>query len=196
MGVSLTPPVSNSLGGNPVSTSLPLSKKRVKELGKLKAEAQALLAHQQDVLAHATSVAQQAGQQAQHLTREQVYPRVRDNYETYVLPTAERAGHVVTHNIVPAVGTVLGTALSIADVANDTRVQAAVKRVKASGGQIARQLPGGKKKKKKSHFGTIIGVSIGVAALAGVAYAVWQTFRSDDELWVADEPESVSNPES
>jgi len=180
-----------------VSTSLSLSKKRVKELGKLKAEAQALLAHQQDVLAHATSVAQQAGKQAQHLTREQVYPRVRENYSSYVAPVAERAGHVVTHTIVPAVGSALGTALSIADVANDTRVQAALKRVKASGGQLARQLPSGKKKKKKqSHLGTIIGVGVGVAALAGVAYAVWQTFRSDDELWVADEPASTSNPES
>jgi hypothetical protein len=180
----------------PVTTSPSLSKKRVKELGKLKAEAQALLAHQQDVLAHATTVAQQAGKQAQYLTREQVYPRVRDNYESYVAPVAQRAGHVVTHTVVPAVGTALGTALSIADIANDTRVQAAVKRVKASGGQIARQLPGAKKKQKKSHFGTIVGVSIGIAAVAGVAYAVWQTFRSDDELWVADEPESVSNPES
>ncbi|MFC4243989.1 hypothetical protein ACFOYW_11440 [Gryllotalpicola reticulitermitis] len=179
-----------------MSTSLSLSKKRVKELGKLKADAQALLAHQQDVLAHATDVAQQAGKQAQYLTREQVYPRVRGGYASYVTPAAERAGHVVTHSIVPAVGTVLGTALSVADIANDTRVKAAVKRVKASGNQIARQFPGGKKPKRKSHVGTIIGVSLGVAALAGVAYAVWQTFRSDDELWVADEPESTSNPES
>ena len=29
-------------------------------------------------------------------------------------------------------------------------------------------------------------VGIGVAA-AGLLYAVWQTFRADDELWVADE---------
>lgn len=180
-----------------MSTSLSLSKKRVKELGKLKAEAQALLAQQQDVLAHATTVAQQAGKQAQHLTREQVYPRVRDGYAGYVMPVAERASQVVTHTIVPAVGTALGTALSIADIANDTRVQAAVKRVKGGADTIARQIPGGKKKKKKkSSLGTVIGVSVGIAALAGVAYAVWQTFRSDDELWVADEPESISNPES
>jgi hypothetical protein len=169
----------------------------VKELDKLKAEAQALLAQQQEVLATATTVAQHAGKQAQQLTREQVYPRVRDGYASYVAPTAERAGHMVTHNLIPAVGTVLGTALSVADIANDTRVQAAVKRVKDTSGRVAQQLPGAKKKqKKKSHFGTVIGISLGIAAVAGVAYAVWQTFRADDELWVADEPESLDNPES
>ena len=31
-------------------------------------------------------------------------------------------------------------------------------------------------------------MAAGVLAAAGVAYAVWQTFRADDELWIADEP--------
>ena len=179
-----------------MSTSLSLSKKRVKELDKLKAEAQALIAQQQDVLANATSVAQHAGKQAQHLTREQVYPRVRSGYSSYVAPAAGRAGDVVTHTIVPAVGTVLGTALSVADVANDTRVKAAVKRVKKGTDNFTRQLPSAKRKKKSSGIGTYIALGVGIAALAGVAYAVWQTFRADDELWVADEPEALNSPES
>jgi len=179
---------------HPVSSSLSLSKQRVKELDKLKAEAQALLAQQQEVLAHATTVAQQAGRQAQHLTREQVVPRVREGYASYVVPAADRATDVVNRTIVPAIGTALGTALSVADVANDTRVKAAVQRVKNAAGKVAGKeiaVPA----KKKSGIGGYIALAVGVAALAGVAYAVWQTFRADDELWVADEPEA-DNPEA
>jgi hypothetical protein len=171
--------------------SLTLSKKRLKELDKLKSEAEALLAHQQEVLAHAGSVAKKASTQAQHLTREEVYPRVKHGYDHYVVPATEKAGDVVNRTIVPALGSVLGTALSVADVANDTRVKAAVKRLKDATGKAQKKLP---KQKKKSGIGTYIAVGVGVAALAGVAYAVWQTFRADDELWVADEPES--NPEA
>lgn len=190
MGVSFAPTVSNSFGGNPVSPSLSLSKKRIKELDKLKAEAQQLLAHQQEVLAHAGSVAQHAGTQAQYLTREQVYPRVRDGYRSYVAPAADKASAVVNRAIVPAIGTALGTALSVADVANDTRVKAAVRRVRDTTGSLTRQAR--KPEPKRAGIGTYIGIAVGVAALAGVAYAVWQTFRTDDELWVADEPESPS----
>jgi hypothetical protein len=175
---------------HPVSSSLSLSKQRVKELDKLKAEAQALLAQQQEVLAHATTVAQQAGRQAQHLTREQVVPRVREGYASYVVPAADRATEVVNRTIVPAIGTALGTALSVADVANDTRVKAAVQRVKVAAGKVAGKEVVVPAKKKKGGIGGYIALAVGVAALAGVAYAVWQTFRADDELWVADEPEA------
>jgi len=167
-----------------VSTSL--SKQRVKELDKLKAEAQALLSQQQEVLAQATVLAQQASRQAQHLTREQVVPRVREGYSSYVVPAAERANEVVNRTLVPAIGTALGTALSVADIANDTRVKAAVKRVKDAADRVAGRaevVP----VKKKSGIGGYVALAVGVAALAGVAYAVWQTFRADDELWVADE---------
>ncbi len=171
--------------------SLSLSKKRLKELDKLKAEAQTLLAHQQDVLAHANLVAQEASRQAQHLTREEVYPRVREGYQSYVAPAAARAGVVVNRTIVPAIGSALGTALSVADVANDTRVKAAVQRLRNATGTIAGRAPVVPvKNTKKAGVGTYIAIGIGVAALAGVAYAVWQTFRADDELWVADEPGS------
>jgi hypothetical protein len=173
-----------------VSTSLSLSKKRLKELDKLKAEAQQLLAHQQDVLAHASSVAQEAGKQAQHLTREQLYPRVREGYTNYVVPAAAKAEDVVNHTIVPVLGSALGTVLSVADVANDKRVKAAVSRLKDTTSKVTGKAP--LPKKKKSGIGTYIGIAVGVAALAGVAYAVWQTFRTDDELWVADDPDATT----
>ena len=38
--------------------------------------------------------------------------------------------------------------------------------------------------------GGVIGIALGVLVAGGVAYAVWQTLRADDDLWVADdEPE-------
>ena len=33
--------------------------------------------------------------------------------------------------------------------------------------------------------GGVIAIGLGIAAAAGVGYALWQAFRSDDELWVA-----------
>ena len=43
------------------------------------------------------------------------------------------------------------------------------------------------KRKQGPGVGTYLAIGAGVIAAAGVAYAVWQTFRADDELWVADE---------
>jgi hypothetical protein len=41
-------------------------------------------------------------------------------------------------------------------------------------------------------FGGTVGIVLGVGALAGIGYAVWQTLRADDDLWVADEdPETT-----
>ena len=43
------------------------------------------------------------------------------------------------------------------------------------------------KNKKKGGFGGILGILLGVGVVAGIGYAVWQTLRADDDLWVADE---------
>jgi hypothetical protein len=42
--------------------------------------------------------------------------------------------------------------------------------------------------------GGTIGILLGVAALAGIGYAVWQTLRADDDLWVADDEPDTSAP--
>ena len=39
--------------------------------------------------------------------------------------------------------------------------------------------------------GRYILIGIGLMAVAGIAYAAWQTLRADDELWVSDDPESL-----
>ena len=40
-------------------------------------------------------------------------------------------------------------------------------------------------------IGSIIAIVLGAAAAAGVLYAAWQALRTDDELWVADDPLSA-----
>jgi hypothetical protein len=50
--------------------------------------------------------------------------------------------------------------------------------------------------KKGLGAGSYIAIGVGLAAALGVAYAVWQTFRADDELWVAeDEPAAAASVE-
>jgi hypothetical protein len=42
--------------------------------------------------------------------------------------------------------------------------------------------------------GGTIGILLGVAAIAGIGYAVWQTLRADDDLWVADDETDTPPP--
>ena len=48
-----------------------------------------------------------------------------------------------------------------------------------------------KQAKKDAKSGPGVGgwflIGAGVAAVAAVGYALWQTFRADDDLWIADE---------
>lgn len=167
-----------------------LSRKRKKELKRLRSSAEELWGNQQHVLDHANSVAREASRQLGALTREEVAPRVRDGYQSYVQPGvdatrafARGAGKVVDRTVLPAVGSAIGSVLAIGDIANDTRVRKALSRVS----------PALVPQKKKAGFGTYLAIGAGVVAAGAVAYAVWQTFRADDELWVSDdEPETPS----
>ena len=47
------------------------------------------------------------------------------------------------------------------------------------------------KKKQGPGLGSIIAIVLGAAAAAGVLYTAWQALRTDDELWVADDPLSA-----
>lgn len=157
-----------------------LSRKRKKELKRLRSSAEELWGNQQVVLEHANHVAREASRQLGNLTREEVVPRVRDGYQQYVVPAARTAGRAVENTVVPAVGNALGAVLAIGDVAQDARVRRAV-------GRIAPKALPPEKKKSGLGIGGILAIGAGVVVAAGVAYAVWQTFRADDELWVADD---------
>ena len=166
-----------------------LSRKRRKELKRLRSNAEELWGNQQQVLAHANSVAREASRQLGHVTREEVVPRMRSGYESYVRPGmdsardyARSAGDAAQLGL----GNALGSLLAIGDIANDARVRRAVERVSPRAAAVVQQ-------KKGPGVGTYLAIGAGIVAAVGVAYAVWQTFRADDELWVADdEPGSAA----
>ncbi|BDI21234.1 hypothetical protein [Herbiconiux sp. L3-i23] len=180
-----------------------LSRKRKKELRKLKGHAEELWQEQQQVLDRATSVIREASRQAGHLTREEVVPRVQTTYDERFRPGVERgravtnaavnsAKHTVVDEVLPAVAGVVGSALSVVDaVRGRTEKTAEVVTKKAKKAtKNAKKAIG--PKKSGPGAGTFVLVGLGVVALAGLAYAAWQTFRADDDLWIADdEPEAA-----
>lgn len=166
-----------------------LSRKRRKELKRLRKSAEDLWGNQQDLLENASAVAREASRQLGNLTREEVVPRVRTGYQSYVRPgvdQARAAARGAGDTVERTIGSALGSVLSIGDLANDARVRRA----------IARVTPGKVVEKKGPGVGTYLAIGAGIVAAAGVAYAVWQTFRADDELWVADDEPTPAEPAS
>lgn len=164
-----------------------LSRKRKKELQKLQKQAGNLWEAQQVLVGEAASVAREASRQLGHYGREQIKPQVQAGYSKYAAPYVEKGREVVSSTILPAAGSVVGSALSVWDAANDTRQRLAAGRgidLRKSFAKAAPPAP----VKKGMGAGGVIAIILGVAAAIGVAYAAWQTLRADDELWVADDP--------
>lgn len=160
-----------------------LSRKRQKELKRLRSSAEDLWGDQQQVLDRANAVAREASRQLSALTHEEVVPRVRTGYDSYVRPGLSQARELASSagdSVERALGSALGSVLSIGDIANDTRVRRAVQRVSPTAAAVVA-------KKSGPGFGGYLAIGAGIALAAGIAYAVWQTFRADDELWVADD---------
>jgi hypothetical protein len=175
-----------------------LSRKHQRELNRLKSQAEDLWDDQREVLEHAAKVVREAGRQASRYASEDVAPRVRDTYEDRVRPafedgmrlarsTARSAGDRFSHDVVPAVTGALGSALAAIEVARNREVRAAIKNAGRLGTDVGTKL-GLVKSKPSFGPGRYILIGIGVVALAGIAYAAWQTLRADDDLWVDDEP--------
>jgi hypothetical protein len=172
-----------------------LTRKRKKELERLRSGAEDLWTQQQEVMANANALAAEARKQAAYYTREELAPRVRGGYESYVRPAAQSAASTANRyagaardrfvgDVIPAVGTAVGTALSVVDHARAARSAAFSGDFKKAGKELAKKP---KPAKSGPGAGTVIGLGLGIVAAAGLLYAVWQTFRADDELWVADE---------
>lgn len=173
-----------------------LSRKRRKELNRLKGQAEDLWDNQKELLDHASKVVREASRQAAHFAREEVGPRARDAYEDRVLPAvssgiagarsaAGNARENLTHNVIPAMTSALGTALAAIEVAKDRQVRDAITRATKIGTDVGTRV--GIIKPKPAGAGRYILIGIGVVAFAAVAYAAYQTLRADDELWIDDE---------
>ena len=166
-----------------------LSRKRQRELKRLKRSAEHLWDEQREAIEHATALLRDARRQAANYAREEVAPRVRDAYEDRVRPVvkagrsaASWGGERLREDVVPAITGALGSALAMLEAAKDPRVREVVRKVSRAG-----ERAGVVTMPKKSHGpGRYILIGLGVVAAASVAYAAWQTLRADDDLWIED----------
>jgi len=177
-----------------------LSRKRQKELNRLKAQAEDLWEDQKELLDHASRVVRDASRQAANYTREEVAPRVRDTYEDRVRPAVNAsiagaksaAGSTrdrLIDDVLPAMSSALGTALAAIEVAKNKQVREAISRATKIGTDVGTRV--GIVQPKPAGPGRYILIGFGVVATLAVAYAAWQTLRADDDLWIDDEPEGT-----
>lgn len=173
-----------------------LSRKRQKELNRLKSQAEDLWENQKELLEHASKVVRDASRQAANYAREEVSPRLRDTYEDSVRPAvhsgiagarsaASSGRDSLVHNVLPSVTSALGTALAAIEVAKNQQVRDAISRATKIGTDVGARV--GLIKPKPVGPGRYLLIGIAVVAAAGVAYAAWQTLRADDDLWIDDE---------
>ena len=171
-----------------------LSRKRQRELDHLKKQTEDLLRDQREVLDHASRVIREASHQASSFAREEVSPRVKDAYEDKVRPAVRSGVAAARHgkdklvdDVIPAVTAALGSAVAVIESlkrpAHDTLDK--VSKTARSAGVKAGIL-----EEPKSSPAKYIVLGVVALAVAGVAYAAWQTLRADDSLWIEDEPET------
>jgi hypothetical protein len=175
-----------------------LSRKRERELKRLRNSAQDLWGDQKQVLDHASRVVREAGKQVKQLGREEVAPRVRDTIDHRIMPTvvsartaADTTRDKLAHEVLPSVASAVASALAVIEVAKDARVKEALREVRKASDKLGNKvqiIP----QKSSAGPGRFILLGLGLVAFAGVAYAAWQTFRDDEDLWVSDETEDFT----
>jgi len=186
-----------------------LSRKPRRELKKLRGAAENVWGEQREVLDHAATVLRSAGVTVGNVARKDVAPRVRNSYDRRFAPTVtstvgavRRAGHVTKHtltdDVLPAVTGAVGSAIAALEVARDKHLREAIKAASRTSHEVATkagQRFGLIEAKPKHGPATFILIGLGVVAVAGIAYAAWQTLRPDDDLWVEDEIEADARPQ-
>lgn len=161
-----------------------LSRKRQRELNRLKRDAERLWDEQREAIDHATHVLKDARRQAANYAREEIRPRIDEG----VASARRSASHAATsarerfvEDVLPAISGTIGSALAVLEAAKNPAVRDVVRKVSRAG-----EKAGVVTMPKKSGPGRYILIGLGVVAVAGVAYAAWQTLRADDELWIED----------
>jgi hypothetical protein len=186
------------LGGiHRTEVTMALSRKRQKELQRLRRSAEDLWQQQRDAIDTASDVLREARRQAGNYAREEVGPRVRDAYDHRVRPAVVSARHGLTHDVLPAMSGAVGSALAVLEATRDPRVREVVRRATSAADRIPFDRVSSRvtsrlgkvvpvPAKKKAPVGRYIAIGIGAVAVAGVLYAAWQTLRADDDLWIED----------
>lgn len=183
-----------------------LSRKNQRQLKRLQKNANSVWAEQQAVFDHARAVAAEAGTHAKRLRDTELLPYLQSEYDDKVRPYASRGLSIARDaaddarvrfggRVLPAVATVGGSiAGAISDLAsNNSDYKGAAKRAKGFSKDLDRRAKVALREydRKYNRSGPGVGgwflIGAGVAAAAAVGYALWQTFRADDDLWIADE---------
>ena len=191
-----------SLSDRHKEDSVGLSRKRQKELKRLRGSASELWDEQKEVLDRASHVVREASRQVASLSREEVAPRVRDAVDNHLRPgvasgvaaTRSAAGSTrekFVEDVLPAVTSALSSALAVIEATKNPQVREALSRVGKAGAKAgSKVVPAAA---KSSGPGRYILIGVGLVAAAGLAYAAWQTLRADDELWVSDESDDETD---
>jgi len=177
-----------------------LSRKRQRELNRLKRQAEELLSDQREVLEHASRVVRDASHQASNFAREEVAPRVKDTFDDRVRPAVRSGISAAKHgrerfvdDVLPAVSSAIGAAMAAIESAKNSDLRETVTKAGRSAKEVgvkAGVRAGLIEAPKSSGPGKYILIGVALVAVAGVAYAAWQTLRADDSLWIEDEPEA------
>lgn len=156
------------------------SRKNMSEAEVLKAHAEELLHEQQRVLSHAATVVREASRELGRVTSEEVIPRVTRGARGAAKNTRDR----LVDDVLPSVAAVIGSTLSVIDAARDQRLGQVASRVTAL---AAKGRPLVVPAVKSAGAGKYIGLGLLAAAVIGIGYVAWQTFRADDELWISED---------
>ncbi|MDQ0744803.1 hypothetical protein QFZ62_002111 [Clavibacter sp. B3I6] len=200
---------------------LGLSRKNKKELAKLRTHAAAVLKEQREVLDRANVVVAEAAHTARKLSDQHVAPAVKRGVDDHIRPgyeagaervrsAADSAYRGFTHTVLPAVAGAAGSAVAATEgIRNSKQVKDAVTKagkvsskaqefgkhyVDNGRSYVGRYVPAVAPvaAKKGLGFGGVALIGLGIVVVGGVGYALYQTFRADDDLWIADdEPEAV-----
>lgn len=185
-----------------------LSRKNKRKLERLRRDADRLWAEQQVVFAKARQLSGRGIESARDYADAEVMPTILKNVDT-IRPAFERgvesgrsvlhkAEHALQQNVLPAIaqagGNVTGAVREFVD-SNKTvqqvqsRGESFAKEAAKRVDELQKQISKEQKKQKKSGVGVggWFAIGAGVAAVVAVGYALWQTFRADDDLWIADE---------
>ncbi|WIE54633.1 hypothetical protein [Curtobacterium sp. MCBD17_003] len=193
--------------------TMELSRKRKKQIKKLKGQTTTLLGEQRKVLEHANAILAEARLHAADAARNDLAPRVKDAIDNGVKPAVATGVHAATSaatatktrlttEVVPSLVSTLGSAMSVVDLAKDPKVRKIVadatkKAAKASkkGRKAAKTVVKAAPKQKSGlGFGGVALIVVGAVAVIGAAYAAYQTLRADDDLWVADDADTADKP--
>lgn len=191
-------------------TTIEIPRKRRKQIKKLKGQTASLLGEQRKVLEHANAILAEARSNAADAARKDIAPRVQNAIDNGIRPAfatgvhaatsaAQSASHKFQSEVVPGLVSTAGSVLSVTDLAKDPRVKKIVKNAQKKGKKgkkakkaAAKYVPS--QQKKGLGFGGVALIIVGVVAVAGAAYAAYQTLRADDDLWVADDADTAEKP--